>query len=127
MDRVYIRIENGVIMGVTTISNFPEGKDPEFTAEENMVEVSNTFDTSTVGWDYNNGNPIKGVFHYTVIAEQELEDRLAAVNILASNTIDWSEISDEKKSEWIAYRNALKGVKSQTGFPTAITWPTKPE
>lgn len=28
--------------------------------------------------------------------------------------------------EWAAYRQALRDLPAQTGFPNTITWPTKP-
>lgn len=30
-------------------------------------------------------------------------------------------------TEWVAYRQALRDVPAQPGFPENITWPTKPE
>ena len=43
---------------------------------------------------------------------------------------DWSQLADaplqEKDSEWIAYRQALRDVPEQAGFPHNITWPTEP-
>lgn len=29
-------------------------------------------------------------------------------------------------SSWVTYRQALRDVPEQTGYPDAITWPTKP-
>ena len=45
---------------------------------------------------------------------------------------DWSVLSDvpmynETRQKWIAYRKALREIKYQAGFPTNVTWPTKPE
>ena len=28
---------------------------------------------------------------------------------------------------WLDYRQALRDVTSQEGFPNTVTWPTKPE
>ena len=44
---------------------------------------------------------------------------------------DWtqmpdSQLSAEKKAEWASYRQALRDVPQQAGFPNNITWPTKP-
>ena len=35
--------------------------------------------------------------------------------------------SDAKKVEWAAYRQALRDVPQQAGFPDNIQWPVKPE
>ena len=40
---------------------------------------------------------------------------------------DWMANSDVTMSdEWATYRQALRDVPSQAGFPNTITWPTKP-
>ena len=33
----------------------------------------------------------------------------------------------ESTIEWHTYRQALRDLPEQTGFPTTVTWPTKPE
>ena len=41
---------------------------------------------------------------------------------------DWWATSDRTMSaEQTAYRQALRDITAQSGFPTDITWPTKPE
>jgi hypothetical protein len=35
-------------------------------------------------------------------------------------------LSDRITDEWIAYRQELRNVPAQSGFPTSVTWPTKP-
>tara|TARA_R110002126_G_scaffold232636_1_gene376975 strand:- start:7 stop:315 length:309 start_codon:yes stop_codon:yes gene_type:complete len=48
-------------------------------------------------------------------------------NTLISAT-DWWATSDRTMSaEQTAYRQALRDLTAQSGFPTDITWPTKPE
>jgi type II secretory pathway component PulL len=40
---------------------------------------------------------------------------------------DWMANSDvTMTSGWATYRQALRDVPSQSGFPNTITWPTKP-
>ena len=40
---------------------------------------------------------------------------------------DWMSSSDVTMSdEWRTYRQALRDIPSQEGFPNDITWPTKP-
>ena len=44
------------------------------------------------------------------------------------NATDWWATSDRTMTaEQTAYRQALRDVPDQAGFPTNITWPTKPE
>lgn len=42
---------------------------------------------------------------------------------------DWTQLADSTadKAAWGAYRQALRDVPSQAGFPWTIDWPTQPE
>lgn len=45
---------------------------------------------------------------------------------------DWVSIRAAEKSQaidaaWASYREALRDISKQSGFPRAVTWPTKPE
>lgn len=45
---------------------------------------------------------------------------------------DWTQLSDvtmstEKVQEWKTYRQALRDITTQKGFPREIIWPVKPE
>ena len=48
-------------------------------------------------------------------------------NLLSS--CDWTQVADAPvdKAAWATYRQALRDVPSQAGFPHDIVWPTKPE
>lgn len=51
---------------------------------------------------------------------KERDEKLAAT--------DWRASSDLTLStEWATYRQALRDVPSQAGFPNTITWPSEPE
>ena len=41
---------------------------------------------------------------------------------------DWTQVADAPvdKAAWAAYRQALRDVPQQAGFPVTITWPEKP-
>ena len=44
---------------------------------------------------------------------------------------DWTQLDDtplsnEKKLEWAVYRQALRDVPEQAGFPWSVVWPEKP-
>ena len=49
------------------------------------------------------------------------------VDPLVSNPLRWADLTSDKQAEWATYRQALLDVPQQAGFPTNITWPTKPE
>tara|TARA_R110000782_G_scaffold68450_3_gene137682 strand:+ start:133 stop:417 length:285 start_codon:yes stop_codon:yes gene_type:complete len=42
---------------------------------------------------------------------------------------DWMGLIDtpDMTDEWKAYRQALREITSQSGFPYSVKWPTKPE
>lgn len=43
---------------------------------------------------------------------------------------DWTQakdVPDSVSAKWAPYRQALRDVPQQPGFPNDITWPTKPE
>ena len=42
---------------------------------------------------------------------------------------DWTQVADAPvdKTAWAAYRQALRDIPSQAGFPWGIQWPTQPE
>ena len=41
---------------------------------------------------------------------------------------DWTQVADAPvdKAAWATYRQALRDVPQQIGFPSTITWPVKP-
>ena len=85
----------------------PEGNVP-FTAEEEAAR-----DAEEAAWD-------AGADDRT--AKEVCRKRDA---ILKSS--DWMANSDVTMSdEWRTYRQALRDITSQEGFPNDITWPTEP-
>jgi hypothetical protein len=42
---------------------------------------------------------------------------------------DWTQVADAPvdQAAWATYRQALRDVTGQQGFPWTITWPTQPE
>ena len=41
---------------------------------------------------------------------------------------DWTQLADSPAStnSWGTYRQALRDIPAQTGFPDSVTWPTEP-
>lgn len=45
-------------------------------------------------------------------------------------TTDWSQgkdISDAVSAKWVTYRQALRDITLQEGFPNSVIWPTPPQ
>jgi hypothetical protein len=42
---------------------------------------------------------------------------------------DWTQVADATadKIAWAAYRQELRDITAQSGFPHSVVWPTKPE
>jgi hypothetical protein len=42
---------------------------------------------------------------------------------------DWTQVADARvdKAAWAVYRQALRDITAQTGFPWEVQWPTQPE
>ena len=60
------------------------------------------------------------------IVEFTADEIRAKRNKLLAET-DYLALSDNTlSSDMAAYRQALRDVTSQAGFPTSVTWPTKP-
>jgi len=62
-----------------------------------------------------------------VRAAQCEEARLARNRLL--NNSDWTQMSDAPvdQAAWATYRQALRDLPDQPGFPADIVWPKKPE
>jgi hypothetical protein len=69
--------------------------------------------------------------------ELEIDTRNAIITLRNGRNIlleksDWSQISDsplskEKVEEWKLYRQSLRDLPAQPGFPWDVVWPTPPE
>ena len=77
---------------------------------------------------------------YVPPTQEELDAALAAsirsqrdsllateVDPLVTNPLRWAELTEAQQAAWTQYRRDLLDITAQSGFPTNITWPTKPE
>lgn len=60
------------------------------------------------------------------IEQLAAEARAKRNELLAAS--DWTQVSDAPvdQSAWAVYRQALRDITSQPGFPLEITWPAQP-
>ena len=68
------------------------------------------------------------------VAYKAMKDAEQAVNMRRTRTdklkdCDWTQLADSPvdKAVWATYRQALRDVPTQAGFPWNVVWPTKPE
>jgi hypothetical protein len=74
--------------------------------------------------------------HSVADMEQEAKDALDATQAESMrkqrneklSECDWTQVADAPvdKTVWATYRQALRDVTSQEGFPWTVNWPTKP-
>jgi hypothetical protein len=59
-------------------------------------------------------------------------DRAAAEYRMQRNTLllesDWTQVADAPvdQAAWAVYRQALRDISQQAGFPATVVWPVKP-
>jgi len=75
---------------------------------------------------------IDGVWTQTWKVEK-LPEEHAAANVRAERDrllmrCDWTQVVDATvdKAAWLVYRQALRDITAQDGFPWEVTWPEKP-
>lgn len=49
------------------------------------------------------------------------------VDPIAGNALRWNDLTDEQRAAWTQYRMNLLNLPQQSGFPSAVNWPNKPE
>jgi hypothetical protein len=83
----------------------------EFVLADNVVTATYTV------WD----KPESQVYNEAAAAVRGERGQLIAET-------DWMALSDSTMAaEWATYRQALRDITNQEGFPYAVEWPTKPE
>jgi len=104
------------------------GNYPAYDAETQRIEHSDRPVLSNGKWELT-----KTVVALTAEQLQDRADSKAAEarrerdRLLAGS--DWTQTADAPVDQvaWQDYRQALRDIPQQAGFPTDITWPTKPE
>lgn len=106
-------VENGVVVNtieVVSLDSMP-----------NLVEGS----VGGIGWTYESG-VLKPPPVNTLLSAEQI--RLQRSLLLAKT--DWTQLSDVPqitRDRWAPYRQALRDVPQQPGFPLEVQWPTQPE
>jgi len=83
-----------------------DGVDVQFTAEEEAA------------WDAE-FPPYDPDYAIAVYTREKRDAKLAACDWMANSDVTMSD-------EWRTYRQALRDVPTQAGFPNSVTWPTEP-
>jgi hypothetical protein len=51
---------------------------------------------------------------------------LNTADIKYCNSEFWAKMTDEQRQAWAAYKQALRDIPTQGGFPYAVSWPVMP-
>ena len=83
---------------------------------------------------------LNGVWYRDYVVKDLSAEIIAAANLRKGSLVrdqrnrllnqsDWTQVADAPvdKQAWAVYRQALRDITNQPGFPTEVTWPTKPE
>lgn len=116
-------------------TSFPAIVSDALLADFNVYPVTPTdkpdFDALTQTVDEQSPNETDGVWtqvwavQAAPTAIQEMRVRGERDKLLAAT--DYLALSDQTLSaEMVTYRQALRDVPAQSGFPTSVAWPTKP-
>lgn len=69
----------------------------------------------------------QGITPATYVEPAPTADQVRAERDIKLAATDWMALSDVTMSpEWAAYRQALRDITGQAGFPEAVDWPVKP-
>jgi len=109
------RIETGLVADLWEV--------PSLTAYEGITLIEAP-DDAGMGWLYD-GSVFTAPANTRTDEEIALEARSKRNSLLAAT--DWTASTDVTMSaEMTEYRQALRDVPAQAGFPSTIAWPTSP-
>jgi hypothetical protein len=106
-------IENGIV------TNSIEVQSLDFMP--NLISA----ETGSIGWLWDGVNLTPPPIQKTT-DELQLEARAQRDGLLSAS--DWTQVDDAPvdKLAWATYRQALRDIPLQAGFPAIIDWPVKP-
>lgn len=69
------------------------------------------------------------VQQWSVSLRSNAADNVRAERNRRLSGCDWTQVADAPvdQAAWAAYRQALRAIPEQQGFPANVTWPNKPE
>lgn len=109
----YAIVENGKVTNIAVA-------DPEFAAQFNNWINAND---AKIGDLLVDGQFVDPPVDLELLAQTVREQR----NILLAQS-DWTQLEDVpiEKTPWVNYRQSLRDIPQQQGFPQVVVWPMKP-
>lgn len=112
------QIENNVVVNIVlvdSVDSFP-----------NLIEATAP---ASIGWVYD-GTSFTNPNHEIesdIITPLKEEIRADRDKLLSAS--DWTQVAGAPvdQAAWATYRQALRDIPEQAGFPNTINWPTEPQ
>lgn len=110
-------IENGKVENIVLA-------DEDFAASQGWVPC----DHADIGWSYENGQFVEPTPDSEAEAKQmrAMRDSKLSASDIAVLPDRWAAMTSEQQAAWATYRQALRDIPTQAGFPWDIAWPEKP-
>jgi hypothetical protein len=116
-----------------------DGKAPQFRVVELHEVDAPKVDPMTQSAVRDGGELVDGQWHYKWRVDDLSPEQIAAYKAQSAATVrsernmlltasDWTQLADSPvyKTAWAIYRQELRDISTQDGFPTAVVWPQKP-
>ena len=123
---------NIVLSQITTNSNYPVGEGQRLVADQtpdydSLTQYIVRVDNVPEGQDYVEYQIIDITYTDEELIFRALDSRKSLLN-----QSDWTQLPDVQLTTaqvdaWEVYRQALRDITDQTGYPSNIIWPAKPE
>ena len=127
----------------TVVREYTGQEPPDIAPDQTMHEVAlGSVDSFSLYWGGDKFLPIPprpdGFYTFDTSIAKWVPDITAASEAAVATrnhllvASDWSALPDvpmtpEKRSEWAAYRQALRDITDQPGYPLEVVWPVQPE
>ena len=110
-------IENGVVVNTIEVESL-----------DFMPGLVDAESGGSIGDRYENGEFIKYDPKTDPVATKAKADAVREERNSMLSASDWTQLSDSPADtlSWATYRQALRDVTAQAGFPWDIAWPEKP-
>jgi hypothetical protein len=124
MNRYVLIDSTGLVVNAIMWDGDDDWSSDEYTAMQS--------DTASIGWRYSNGEFIKPSSEITALTDEQLASAARAKRDILITETDYLLMSDypietEKLALVKTYRQLLRDITKQSGFPVAIDWPPIPE
>lgn len=116
----YAIIEGGKVVNIAVAT-------PEYAASQGWVELP---EGVGIGWSFDgSGEPLPpppDTEGEAARVRAERDKKLAESDVMVLPD-RWNAMTTEQQQAWAAYRQALRDVPEQEGFPWNVQWPEQPE